>query len=93
MAFPLISSGVYGYPKAQSIQVAVEAIEAFLQKNDMTVYLVTFFGDRFELDDALRKDLEALPAAAGATLPAPNRRRIRPGRWARRCCKRSPGAN
>ena len=25
----------------------------------MTVYLVTFFGDRFELDDALRKDLEA----------------------------------
>ena len=59
MAFPLISSGVYGYPKAQAIQVAVEAIEAFLQKNDMTVYLVTFFGDRFELDDALRKDLEA----------------------------------
>lgn len=59
VAFPLISSGVYGYPKAQAIQVAVEAIEAFLLENDMTVYLVTFFGDRFELDDALRADLEA----------------------------------
>ena len=42
VAFPLISSGVYGYPKDQAIRVAVETIRAFLQKHDLTVYLVLY---------------------------------------------------
>ena len=63
VAFPLISSGVYGYPKADAFRVATEAIEAFLQVHDLTVYLVLFdraaylLGDRFSdvqsfIDDA-----------------------------------------
>ena len=53
VAFPLISSGVYGYPKADAFRVATEAIAAFLQDHDLTVYLVLFdkaaylLGDRF----------------------------------------------
>ena len=53
VAFPLISSGVYGYPKAEAFRVAAEAIEAFLADHDLTVYLVLFdraaflLGDRF----------------------------------------------
>ena len=53
VAFPLISSGVYGYPKADAFRVATEAIAAFLQDHDLTVYLVLFDkaaylqGDRF----------------------------------------------
>ncbi len=42
VAFPLISSGVYGYPKDQAIRVAARTIRAFLQTHDMTVYLVLF---------------------------------------------------
>ena len=42
VAFPLISSGAYGYPKDQALRVAEEAIRAFLQEQDLTVYLVLF---------------------------------------------------
>ena len=42
VAFPLISSGAYDYPKEQAQKVAVDTIEEFLQAHDMTVYLVIF---------------------------------------------------
>ena len=46
VAFPLISAGVYGYPKEDALRVAVGTIKTFLEKEaggeDMTVYLVAF---------------------------------------------------
>lgn len=42
VAFPLISAGVYGYPKDQVIQVARETIDKFLINEEMIVYLVVF---------------------------------------------------
>ena len=37
VALPLISSGIYGYPKGQALRVAVEAISEFLMEHDMKV--------------------------------------------------------
>ena len=42
VAFPLISSGVYGYPKAEAFRVATSAIAAFLEAHELRVYLVLF---------------------------------------------------
>ncbi len=42
VAFPLISAGVYGYPKDQALKVAVDTIRAFLPEHHMTVYLAVF---------------------------------------------------
>ena len=57
VAFPLISSGIYGYPKAQSLRVAVDTIGEFLMENDMTVYIVIFDRNAYEISGRLFADI------------------------------------
>lgn len=44
VAFPLISAGVYGYPREEALRVAEETIRAFLETEEMLVYLVLYDG-------------------------------------------------
>lgn len=53
IAFPLISSGIFGYPKDQALQAAIITISEFLFEHDMTVYLVVFDKTAFQLSDKL----------------------------------------
>ena len=59
IAFPLISSGIYGYPGDRALKVATETIEAFLAHSDMTVYLVVFDKKNFSIGEALYADIAA----------------------------------
>ena len=59
VAFPLISSGVYGFPKDLAISTATSVIYDFLMHHDMTVYLVVFDSKAFDLSGKLFKDVEA----------------------------------
>lgn len=44
VAFPLISAGVYGYPKRDAFRIAAEETDAFLRGYEADVYIVLYGG-------------------------------------------------
>lgn len=57
VAFPLISSGVYGYPKDKALKVAIDVISDFLLENEMTVYIVIFDKKAYKISEKLFSDI------------------------------------
>lgn len=58
IAFPLISSGAYGYPKDKALKTAIAVIGDFLLNNDLNVYLVVYDKTAFELSEKLFKSIK-----------------------------------
>ena len=59
VAFPLISSGTYGYPKDRVLKTAMETIGAFLYDNEMTVIIAVFDRESFALSRELSDEITA----------------------------------
>lgn len=59
IAFPLISGGIYGYPKDQALQVATSAIRDFLKEQDIDIYLVLFDKSAFVIGRELLGDVKS----------------------------------
>ena len=59
VAFPLVSTGSFGYPKEEGLGIAVDEIGRFLLWNDMLVYLVVFDEESTKLGRKLSPALEA----------------------------------
>lgn len=53
IAFPLISAGAYGYPRAQALSVAMDCARDFLLDNDMLIYIVVFDRGSFRASERL----------------------------------------
>lgn len=63
IAFPLIATGVYGFPKDKALQIAMSTIQSFLMDHKMKVILVVFDKKAFELSgnvvDSVREYVDA----------------------------------
>ncbi len=59
IAFPLISTGSFGYPLEEGMRIAVDEINAFLMHNDMLIYLVVFGTGETLLGERIYPDIEA----------------------------------
>ncbi len=59
IAFPLISTGNYSFPKDKALQIASKAIGEFLERHEMQVYLVVFDRDSFRLSETLFREVSS----------------------------------
>lgn len=57
IAFPIISSGAYGFPREQALKIAVSEIKSFLDKHEMTVILVVYDKSTFAISKKLMQDV------------------------------------
>ena len=57
VAFPLISSGAYGFPKDKALSIAIQAFSDFLLDHEMRICLVVFHSEAFRLSEKLFRDV------------------------------------
>ena len=53
VAFPLIATNNYGFPKDKALQIAVAAFSSFLMEHEMLIYLVVFDRSAYRLSEKL----------------------------------------
>ena len=84
VAFPLIASGNYGFPKDQALRIAIAAFSEFLLEHEMQIYLVVFDRTAFKLSEKLFQSVasyidehyvESCEQIAFRASEAPSRRR------------------
>ncbi len=59
VAFPLISAGVYCYPKDQVLKFAIQTIADFLLEHELTVYICVFDKESYTFSQKLFNDIQS----------------------------------
>ena len=59
IAFPLLATGNYGFPKDLALQIALKVFSSFLLQHEMQIYLVVFNREAFALSEKLFRSVES----------------------------------
>ena len=58
IAFPLLATGTYGFPKDEALRIALNEISGFLLDNEMEVFLVVYDKESFEVSGKLFSEIK-----------------------------------
>ena len=78
IAFPLLATGTYGFPKDEALRIAMAEISTFLLENEMEVTLVVYDKESFQVSGKLFSDIKTLiddSEVARIVASEPDRRR------------------
>jgi O-acetyl-ADP-ribose deacetylase (regulator of RNase III) len=59
IAFPLIATGTFSFPKDKALNIAINTINSFLFENDMKVYLVVYTNDAYNISTKLVENIKS----------------------------------
>lgn len=59
IAFPLISSGIYGYPKEEALRIALSAMRDFLKDHEMDIWLTVFSNEAFAVSQQMLQGVKS----------------------------------
>lgn len=59
IAFPVIASGSYGFPREEAQEIAIREIRAFLDNEEMMIYLVVYDRENFRISWELHREIES----------------------------------
>ncbi|MBQ4463043.1 MAG: macro domain-containing protein [Eubacterium sp.] len=59
IAFPLIATGIYGFPKDEALQIAISVFSSFSMNSDMDITMVVFDKESFVLSGKVFSDVDA----------------------------------
>ncbi len=59
IAFPLLATGTYGFPKKLGIKIAVDVFKTFLEENEMEIYLVVFGDSAVKISGELGEEVHS----------------------------------
>lgn len=94
IAFPLMATGAHGYPRAQALQTAMDAIGTFLLEsvpdNDLMVYIVVFNRESVEVSEKLLGGIRQLIDDRYADQYADRRLSARYAQAVRECAAAAP---
>lgn len=87
VAFPLISTGVYGFPKEKALEIAVSAFSSFLPEHEMQIILAVFDKESFQISARIMGEIDSY---IDANYVVKKRNRARGGQTVRseRICRR-----
>lgn len=78
IAFPLLATGTYGFPKDEALRIALNEISSFLLDNEMEVMLVVYDKASYEVSGKLFSDIKSFIDEKDVVLPK-RRRRLEAG--------------
>jgi O-acetyl-ADP-ribose deacetylase len=62
IAFPLLSSGSYAFPKEEALKTAIQVLQDFVLEHDILIYLVVFDNDSYskskKIDASIKKYID-----------------------------------